>query len=428
MIYHSNAYTGPSKKKIVIRILIVIAALIAVSAATFAYGNHLKTKAANTTVFGTGAGRSESDQAGVGRTSSPVSDRAKGTKSACVPLAGLRSSDEAREYVDALATKGFTGVTVILVGKDGYLTYTSAAVAEYTKQRAADVKDPAILSAITAQAKKHSMRSTALVYAPADFTSSDVRAKIDSIVVADSASLGFDEAAVMLPVEAQSLDSILAASAVRYLSELVETKSSVALGSVLPFDVYAAPRLSPQVELFASVCDFLAVDLTDKLESESAAEKFVSEKLDAVEGYFTMYDLRAVFDGSEQKIADAQVKALADGGFSNYMFVSATDFVEPKEAENSGDGYDPESGDGGISPYDPGITPVDPTPSGGDQAQYTPPAQDDTAPAQDDTQAPPALDTTPPPADETTPPPVDEPTPPPADDTPPEDPGEGGGD
>ena len=418
MIYTRNPYTGSSKKKIVIRVIIVIASLIAVSAATFAFGNYLKAKAEATTVYGAGAGRSESSQSGVGRDHSANAASAKGVKSACVPLSAVTSADEARDYVDKLATKGFTGVTVILVGRDGYLTYTSSAVAAFTKQRAADVKDPAILSAITAQAKKHSMTASAVIFPAEDYTSNDVTAKIDSIVVADAVSFGFDEIAAILPLDAESLDSILAASAVRYLTALGETKGDSALGAALPFDVYDTPRLSPQVELFSSVCDFLAIDLSEKQLSAPAAEEYISKKLDAVEGYFAMYELRAILDGSEEKIANAEVKALADGGYANYMFVTETEFTEKKEEETTGE----DDGGGG---YDPSAYTEPTVDQPADNTPVTTPPAETAAPAPavtpETTTAPPV---TTPPAQETPAPVVTEPpvAQEPVDPTPAEDP------
>ena len=348
MIYLRSTYTGSPKKKVAIRVLIVIAALLAVSAATIAFGNHLKTKAEETTVYGLGAGRGDSSENGVGRDRSDFEPNAKGVRSACIALSAITSEQKAKDQVDLLATKGFTGVTVVLVDRDGYLSYTSQAVAKFTKQKAADVKDPAIVSAITAQAKAHSMRSSAVIFASDDFTSNDFSAKIDSIVASDAAELGFDEVVAILPLDAASLDSILAASAVKYVTALDETKGAASLGAALPLDVFTKPSLSPQVELFASVCDFLAIDLSKKSASAEDAEKAVSDMLDSISGYFTMYDLRAVFDGSDQKISDAQVNALYDGGFSNYMFVWATDFVETDKTDDTkNDGDTGKTNDGG---------------------------------------------------------------------------------
>ena len=344
MIYLRSTYTGSPKKKVAIRVIIVIAALLAVSAATIAFGNHLKNKAEETTVYGIGAGRGDTDDSAPVHGQPGETTSVRGVRSACIALSALTSADKAKEQVDLLATKGFTGVTVVLVDRDGYLSYTSEAVSKYTKQRAADIKDPAIVSAITAQAKACSLRSSAVIFSSADFTSNDISAKIDSIVASDAAALGFDEVVAVLPLDAASLDSILAASAVKYITSLDEAKGSAALGAALPLDVFSTPSLSPQVELFASVCDFLAIDLSKKSASAEEAQKAVTDVLDSISGYFTMYDLRAVFDGSEQNIADAQAKTLFDGGFANYMFVRATDFVEPDPTDDTDDRDDDDGG------------------------------------------------------------------------------------
>ena len=331
MIYLRSTYTGSPKKKVAIRVIIVIAALLAVSAATIAFGNHLKNKAEETTVYGIGAGRGDTDDSAPVHGQPGETTSVRGVRSACIALSALTSADKAKEQVDLLATKGFTGVTVVLVDRDGYLSYTSEAVSKYTKQRAADIKDPAIVSAITAQAKACSLRSSAVIFSSADFTSNDISAKIDEVVA-------------VLPLDAASLDSILAASAVKYITSLDEAKGSAALGAALPLDVFSTPSLSPQVELFASVCDFLAIDLSKKSASAEEAQKAVTDVLDSISGYFTMYDLRAVFDGSEQNIADAQAKTLFDGGFANYMFVRATDFVEPDPTDDTDDRDDDDGG------------------------------------------------------------------------------------
>ena len=348
MYYNRSSYTGTSKKRIVIRIIIIAAALLTVAAATLAFGNYLKAKAAATAVEGTGEGRN-SAQTGTGRDSpSGEVTQAKGVRSACVPLASIPSEDAAGKYVDALATKGCTGVTVVLVDRDGYLTYTSAAVAKFTHQKLAEVKDPAVISAIISAAKSHSMQTSGVIFSSADFFEVGVSAGIDATVASDAAALGFDEIVTVLPLDVGSLDSILAASAVKYINAIGENKGGAALGVALPAGVFTTPKLSPQVELFASVSDFLAIDLTDDPKTA------VADALEKAGGYFALYELRSVLAGGDAKTAEASVKTLAESGLANYMFVGATDADITDDTEDSG------SAPGGYEPTTP-VTPVTPT-------------------------------------------------------------------
>lgn len=392
MNYHKNSYTGSVRKKIIFRVLTVIAALSVVSAATFAYGNYLKAKAERTQLSGTGAGRPP-QSSGAGREPDKNPQTVTAVKSRCIPTASLDSAGAA-EYVSTLADGGNTGVSAVLADREGYLTYPSDAVAKFTHQKA-PAGYPSVLKAVISKAKERSLRTSALLFAGKDFADGGISAQIDALVAADASALGFDELVVFLPIGTDELGSELAERIVAYLNTLAVNASGCALGVCLSYDVFSTPRLSPHLELISASSDFLAVDLTEKSENAEAAAKYVTDAVQTLAGSFSLYSLRAVFEGTDADIADAQIRALADKGFANYMFTSAAPIKPPSDTDGTqnGDGsqggqntpppaQNPDnSGAGGDVPSNDPEPPANPAPS-----DTTPPASPTVPPS--DTDAP----------------------------------------
>lgn len=331
MNYHKNSYTGSVRKKIILRVLTVIAALSVVCAATFAYGNYLKAKAERTQLSGTGAGRTP-QSSGVGR-EQDKNTQAVTVKSRLVPLASLDSAGAA-EYVGTLAAGGSTGVGAILTDREGYLTYPSEAVSKFTHQKPG-AGDLSVLRAVIAAAKERSMRSSALLFAGEDFADGSVSAQIDALVAADASSLGFDEIVVFLPITTDELGNELTESIVAYLNTLATNASGCALGVCLSYDVFSTPRLSPHLELISSSSDFLAVDLTQSSANAEEGAKYVTDAVQKLAGSFSLYSLRAVFEGEDTAVADAKVRALAEKGFENYMLISAPAIQVPSDTDGT---------------------------------------------------------------------------------------------
>ena len=334
MNYHKNSYTGSPGKKILIRVLIVVGALIVVSAATLAYGNYLKSKAAHTDVSGTGAGRS-AQVSGVGRNISGENVRAKNVHSVCVPANNLPDGAKAVEYVDSLAEGGATGITVLLVDSDGVLTYASDSVAKLTHQKNSAGAKADVIAAAVSQAKKHSMQTSAVIFTQVGFDKSGVAAEIDALVAKDVAELGFDELVAILPLDAESLAGDGLNSALGYLGALSDNKGSASLGACLSYEIFSTPELSPQIENIAAAVDFLALDLTQIVGDAETCASIVSDAATNLAGSFTLYSLRAVFAGEDDNIAASQTKALTAAGFDNYMFVTALLNAIPKNEDET---------------------------------------------------------------------------------------------
>lgn len=389
MNYHRNSYTGSVRRKVLIRSLIVVAALIAVSAATFAYGNYLKAKAGQTLIAGTGAGRDQ-QSSGAGRDDSDTSSQAVKVKSACVPLALLPDAGKASEYVDALAADGNTGISVVLVDREGYLTYPSEAVAKFTHQRPSS-GDLTVMQTALSKAGEHSMRKSGLLFAGKDFADGSFSAEIDALVAADAAAFGFDELVIVLPVETDQLARDFAEKVVGYLNTLAAKASPCQIGVCLSYDIFNTPQLSPHLELISSSSDFLAVDLTKAADSAEAAAKYVTDAAQTIAGYFSMYSLRVLFEGTDAEISSAQVKVLSDKGLENYMLVSAPPVKPADDTDDTGDA------DGGQDNPDPTPPPsAQPDNNGGTPAVDPPsspepdtPDSPSGAPAPDTAAAPP---------------------------------------
>ena len=165
MNYH-NSYTGSVKKKILLRVLIVLVSLIVISALTLAYGNYLKSKA---------EGTAGSDYSGAGRTHSSDVDgqeseittsfsKSVEVKSACIVPDSFADEAAQSEAVSAYSEGKYTGITVVLTGRDGYLTYASDAVSSFTKQKSPASKKLDFITSAVSKAHALSMRASSVSF------------------------------------------------------------------------------------------------------------------------------------------------------------------------------------------------------------------------------------------------------------------------
>lgn len=373
MNYH-NSYTGSVKKKILLRVLVVLVSLIVISVLTLAYGNYLKSKAEGTAGSDySGAGRTHSSD-GDGQESGITTSFSKSAevKSACIVPDSFADEAAQSEAVSAYSDGKYTGITVVLTGRDGYLTYASDAVSSFTKQKSPASKKLDFITSAVSKAHALSMRASAVIFTSEDFSENEISAAIDALVCADAAAAGFDEIIAVLPVKEDRIDSDTSKAVLKYLGTLAEKKGSSLLGISFGREIYETPSLSPQLELFSSYADFLSIDMSEKYGSADEAGQAISDVLDKISGSFGVYGLRVLLDGSDAAVSAKQTEVLTAAGFPNYAFVNAL----PPE-DNSGDGTDTtdEPGD----PAQNGGQPQSPAePSGGDTTDSTttpPPAE-----------------------------------------------------
>ena len=178
MNYH-NSYTGSVKKKILLRVLVVLVSLIVISALTLAYGNYLKSKA---------EGTAGSDYSGAGRTHSSDVDgqeseittsfsKSVEVKSACIVPDSFADEAAQSEAVSAYSDNKYTGITVVLTGRDGYLTYASDAVSSFTKQKSPASKKLDFITSAVSKAHALSMRASAVIFTSEDFSENEKEIK-----------------------------------------------------------------------------------------------------------------------------------------------------------------------------------------------------------------------------------------------------------
>lgn len=363
MNYH-NSYTGSVKKKILLRVLVVLVSLIVISALTLAYGNYLKSKA---------EGTAGSDYSGAGRTHSSDVDgqeseittsfsKSVEVKSACIVPDSFADEAAQSEAVSAYSDNKYTGITVVLTGRDGYLTYASDAVSSFTKQKSPASKKLDFITSAVSKAHALSMRASAVIFTSEDFSENEISAAIDALVCADAAAAGFDEIIAVLPVKEDRIDSDTSKAVLKYLGTLAEKKGSSLLGISFGREIYETPSLSPQLELFSSYADFLSIDMSEKYGSADEAGQAISDVLDKISGSFGVYGLRVLLDGSDAAVSAKQTEVLTAAGFPNYAFVNAlppepdpvpdpepTPEPEPTPDPEPSDPQNPDGGDGGNS-------------------------------------------------------------------------------
>lgn len=337
MNYHHNGYTGGTRKKLFLRILVVFLTLTAVCTLTLAYGNYLKSKAEKTQNEGfSGVGRPiDADRGTDGSENEYTYSKSENVKSYSIVFEDYESIDLLNERIEKLSGEGYTGITAVLVGRDGYLTYASETVAQYTHQRPAATVDSSFMGEMIAKARSLSMRTSAVIFTSEDFYEDPISAHIDALCCADASALGFDEVIAVIPSRAEEINSDVANRVLAYIDDLAASCSSSLLGIALEDGIYRTPSLSPQTQMFASGADFLAIDMTPTFSSAEDAAAYVSDVTGEISGSFSVYGLRVLFDGGDETVSAAQTKALFDASFSNFMFVDAPPLTDPDVTEDS---------------------------------------------------------------------------------------------
>lgn len=316
MNYHSG-YTGGTGKKVLTRILCVIGSLSVVCALTFAYGNYLKSKAYRTSSDHLGAGRTHSDDVDVNTPKTEFSPSVQ-VKSMFFDHGNFKNAEESNGELARLAQNQATGMTAILIDREGYLTYSSEAVSNFTKQKSSEQTDLSFLSSAVSYAKSLSLRTSAVIFT--SDISGTVSSEIEALVCADAASCGFDEIILVLPIKAEEINSQTSKTLLEYIGKIADRKNNSLLGVCFGTDIYSTAPLSPQVELFTGAADFLCVDLRPVFDVDSGIN--IDSVLDKTSGSFSVYGLRSLIEGDDPTKLSEVLSALQKNGFENYISVS----------------------------------------------------------------------------------------------------------
>ena len=313
-------------KTVLLRILFVLGAAAVITVGTVLVGHHLLVKVQSAEVEpvptgGTGISfeREDADE-------SRSVGNAPSIRGVGIDLLSYKSAEELGEELDELS-EAFNTVVYSLCDKDGRLIYQSPAVCALVRMQVTDTETLDRITESIREAKTRGLRIIASLI-PAD-------AATDAALMKELASFGVTEILVT-PSLTGTLDYETANLLRLYLNECSEAlEDACRLGIVLPSAVYLDSEGAMQLQMIAQIASSLGIRFpTASISNPDDVYKTVSDTIQALEGTFSVYNMRVVLDETNAYRVAAEYQACADRGVMNYYF---TKTVKPATLTYSGE-------------------------------------------------------------------------------------------
>ena len=324
--YRRNKQASPALKTVLLRILFVLGAAVVITVGTVLVGHHLLVKVQSAEVTpivteGTGISfeRQDADE-------SRSVGNAPSIRGVGIDLLSYESAEALGEALDELA-EAFNTVVYSLCGEDGQLIYQSPAVCALVRMQPVDTEGLERFTDAVREAKTRGLRIIASLI-PAD-------AATDAALMKELAGFGVTEILVT-PSLSGTLDYETANRLRLYLNECSEALDGACrLGIVLPAAAYLDSQGAMQLQMIAQIASSLGIRFpTASLSNPDAVYKNVSDTIQALEGTFSVYNMRVVLDETNAYRVAAEYQACEDRGVTNYYF---TKTVKPSTLTYSGE-------------------------------------------------------------------------------------------
>ena len=349
--YRSNRKSSGNKRKILLRILFVIAAAVIITAITLIIGNHLKKKveAAEqpSTETHVSAGLQTERHIEENAIYSDYSPTVFGASVIISDYAAADGEDEKRSIADDVKTLSahFDTLSIDLMDKNGELIYESAAMCAISRipHGSESEAETLIRSALT-EAKKNGMRSTAVIVPMISETTVSGAAAVDSALIGELSEMGFDEVLFDLTeLTADDLNYDTASRIRTYVHECSSlTDNASKLGVALSADVFLNSSAAKQIQLIANAASFVAVKFDlDEVYITTNAYNMVSDAVTSLLGNFSVYNMRVIIDSRFDIISAAVYSACKEHGVTN---VSFSTFILPEALGYTNDAPDEDDG------------------------------------------------------------------------------------
>lgn len=322
----SQSRRRANKKRLIIRISVIAAAVILSVVFALALGNHLKRKLEEAPISTepaenliTPGKEGQSDSLDFRK-----NDRSPEESAALfgyLDLAGCPSAESARAYVVNLHGAGFTGVIFNAKSADG--KYSFASEAAYTLARlepSGAVASPEMIGSALGAAKEFGMRSAAYIDIAGALTAveGEIGYGLDRAVIRDLCALGFDE--IVIDGAARgSLTLSVAKSVWNYISYIREEYPTVDIGVVTDAASFRDAEATPTLEIMYRYVDFFALDFTDReIYGGAALPGALGESASEISSYCTL----VLVDGSDVGTIRSGADAIKSAGVSRAAFLT----------------------------------------------------------------------------------------------------------
>jgi len=296
-------------KAVILRILFVVFCAAVITGLAILTGNLLKNKveSANETLdairhpSGNSAGRSDTltqpDTTGDVYSSLVVS------ASGVIP--GNHTSEDSLILRVNTIAESYDTISVTLTDENGVI-YTSPALMDVLRMPETQENDAykTILSICTA-AKAKNLRISGVFSSSLQVMKAETAALVDSTLADELYRMGFHEV-LFTDVMPEQADTDKINIAREYLETIrSNTDMGLTIGTVLPVSVYLETDYAKQVQMVASVVDFLAIDLTTVTVANNDPSQTLEKVCQALTGIFQIYNMRIV-------LANPNINQLAD--------------------------------------------------------------------------------------------------------------------
>ncbi|MCQ2455936.1 MAG: hypothetical protein MJ096_01120 [Clostridia bacterium] len=362
--------SGPkkkSKKKLILRILFVIACAAALTAIAVFIGSRLNEKAkfAETLPRETaGDVLPVTDTAELYPDGIPSGSDASGIEicAADIDVRGL-ANKESYNTIDSLSPK-YNALSVRIT-ENGSLVYSSPALMDFIGIRTDAPSAPdtvgtdeengepevtennvfANIKAVVQMADAKGLRLSAIYTTDravlGDGDASVIALSKDKVILGELVSLGFDEVIIDgLANETEELTHDELRRIISYLARLRESSGDLDIGVTLPASVYLIPQTASKIKTLSEYADFLAIGISSNADDPETAFSLVYDNCYSLKGNFSVYNLRGIIRDTDPEMAEAVFAALRTLSVPSVQF---TVFVEDPS-------FDPERGTDSTSP------------------------------------------------------------------------------
>ena len=363
----SNRKSSGNKRKILFRVLFVIAAAIVITVITLLIGNHLKDKveAANEATTDTHVSTGLQSERHL-EESAIYSDYSPTVFGASVIISDYMTGGEGENERSITAdvrtlSSHFDTLSINLMSDDGELIYESEAMCALSRiPYKGDGEAAALIADALAEAKNNNMRTCAVILPMISETTISGAAAVDSALITELGEMGFDE--VLFDLTDSFGDELTYDSASRvrtYVHECASlTSDACKLGVALSANVYLNSANAKQIQLIANAASFIAIkfDLEEEYITTDIYNK-VSDAVTSLLGNFSVYNMRVIVDSRFDIISAAVYSACKEHGvtnvsFSTFILPEALGYTDtPDEDGEDADSDNPEEGGTVANPY-----------------------------------------------------------------------------
>ena len=321
----SQSRRKANKKRLIIRISIITAAVVLSVVFALALGNHLKKKLDDAPISTepiedlVTPDKNESESFDFKK-----NDHAPGETSALfgyLDLDGCPDAESAKAFVNNLHSAGFTGLIFNAKRADGKYSFASEEAYALARLEPSDsVVSPGIISSALGAAGDLGMRSAAYIDIAGALTpvGEDIGYELDRAVIRELCSLGFDE--IVIDGAARGTLTFSAAKAIwNYISDIRTEFPDVDIGVVTDAASLRDAEASPTVEIMFRFVDFFAFDFTDRMiYGGSLLPDALADSARETESYNTLI----LVDGSDIGTMRSSSDALRSAGVERAAFLT----------------------------------------------------------------------------------------------------------